>query len=214
MNGTTRLFWKRFVEQARHLLEVISLTNIELFNDGADIIARIKGLYTHLTADEEAGNKYKQFLEPAYIADLFYENDKAPNFKEVIRLLPSHIYQLLGRGSMTKALVRDVGVLNHMGPKNPAAELMDVIAAKAGEGTSRPHLVGLPSLVAVVVRASEAQSAKKGGLQGAAPVTSAGTPTGVAKTTQKRSAPETRWPPRSKPLKNVTIEGGRPASPP
>ncbi|CAM6090559.1 unnamed protein product [Calypogeia fissa] len=84
---------------------------------------------------------------------------------------------------MTKALVRDVGVLNHMGPKNPAAEPMDVIAAEAGEGTSRPHLVGLPSLVAATIQASEAQSAEKGVLQGAAQVTSARTPTGVAKTT-------------------------------
>ncbi|CAM6102379.1 unnamed protein product [Calypogeia fissa] len=115
---------------------------------------------------------------------------------------------------MTKALVRDVGVFNHMGPKNPAAEPMDVIAAKAGEGTSRPHLVGLPSLVAAAVQASEAQSAEKGVSQGAAQVTSVGTPTGVAKTTQKRSAPETRGPPRNKPSKNMTVEGGRPASPP
>ncbi|CAM6102380.1 unnamed protein product [Calypogeia fissa] len=84
MNGTTRLFWTRFVKQARHLLEAISLTNIESFNDGADIIARIEGLYTHLTAAGETDNKYTQFLEPAYIADLFYDNDKTLNFREVI----------------------------------------------------------------------------------------------------------------------------------
>ncbi|CAM6082638.1 unnamed protein product [Calypogeia fissa] len=154
MNGTARLFWKRFVQQARHLLDIISQTNTKLFTDGADIIVRIEGLYTHLTAAGEVDDKYKQFLEPAYIANLFYTDEKLLDFKEVIQLLLSHIYQLPGRGRMTKTLVRDVGVHNHAPPKNPEAEPMEVIATKADEGTSTPHLVGLPSLVAAAVQAS------------------------------------------------------------
>ncbi|CAM6087745.1 unnamed protein product [Calypogeia fissa] len=98
MNGTARLFWTRFMDQARHILEAVSLSDIKLFNDGANIIARIEGLYTHLTDKGETDDKYVPFLEPAYIADLFYDNNKALNFREVIRLLPSYIYQLPGQG--------------------------------------------------------------------------------------------------------------------
>ncbi|CAM6090560.1 unnamed protein product [Calypogeia fissa] len=57
MNGMARLFWTRFVKQARHLLEAISLIDIESFHDGADIIARIEGLYTHLTVAGETNDK-------------------------------------------------------------------------------------------------------------------------------------------------------------
>ncbi|CAM6128013.1 unnamed protein product [Calypogeia fissa] len=226
MNGTARLFWKLFVEQARHLLDIVSQTDIDLFNDGADIIVRIEGLYTYLTATGEVDEKYKQFLEPAYIADLFYADEKILNFREVIRLLPSHIYHLPGRGSMTKTLVREVGVHGHALPKNPEAEPMEGIAAEAGEGTSTPHLVGLPSLVAVVVQASEAQTAGKEGSKGKAQAAekevskgktqaaAGGTPTVVAKTTQKRSASEVRGPPKNRSSKTMTVESGRPASPP
>ncbi|CAM6128466.1 unnamed protein product [Calypogeia fissa] len=127
---------------------------------------------------------------------------------------------------MTKMLVHDVGVHGHALPKNPEAEPMEGIAAEAGEGTSTPHLVGLPSLVAAAVQASEAQAAEKewsklkaqaaekevskGKTQAAA----GGTPTIVAKTTQKRSASEVRGPPKNRASKMVTVESGRPASPP
>ncbi|CAM6086196.1 unnamed protein product [Calypogeia fissa] len=214
MNGTARPFWKRFVKQVRHLLDIISQTNTDLFNDGADIIVRVEGLYTHLTASGEADDKYKEFLKPAYIVDLFYADEKLLDFREVIRLLPSHIYQLPGRGRMTKILVRDVGVHNHAPPKNPEAEPMEVIATEAGEGTSTPHLVGLPSLVAVAIQASEAQVAEKEVSKGKAQATVAGTPTVVVKTTQKRSVSEVRGPLKNRPSKTVIVESGRPASPP
>ncbi|CAM6128465.1 unnamed protein product [Calypogeia fissa] len=57
MNGTARLFWKLFVEQARHLLDIVSQTNLDLFNDGADIIVRVEGLYTYLMATGEVDEK-------------------------------------------------------------------------------------------------------------------------------------------------------------
>ncbi|CAM6081585.1 unnamed protein product [Calypogeia fissa] len=117
MSGTARYFWIHFVQQGRLINDAISLTEKKKFSSQASVLDRVEALYMHLTERGERDNKYKEFLDQAWIADLFYGEDKDLNIVDAIRLIPSHIYRLSGTHTMTKELVRDVGVKGHDIPK-------------------------------------------------------------------------------------------------
>ncbi|CAM6127824.1 unnamed protein product [Calypogeia fissa] len=107
---------------------------------------------------------------------------------------------------MMKKILKDVGVQGRNPPRKPEAEPRDELVERAGVGTSNPLQEGLPSLVVVAMQDLVAQGEAQG------------TPKGMPKGTPKKASggptKEVWWPPRTKPLKNITVEGERPVSPP
>ncbi|CAM6085509.1 unnamed protein product [Calypogeia fissa] len=92
MSGTARYFWKHFVEQARYLLELLSLTNTKAFTLVAHVIDRVDALYQRYTEEREENPEYEQFLAEAYILELFLDKeDNEIPVVEAVRLLPAHI---------------------------------------------------------------------------------------------------------------------------
>ncbi|CAM6086506.1 unnamed protein product [Calypogeia fissa] len=152
MSGTTRYFWRHFVQQGRLINDAISLTEIKKFSAQASILDRVETLFLHLTKRGERDIKYQKFLDQAWIADLFYGEDKELDIVDAIRLIPSHIYRLSSNHTMTKEVVRDMGVKGRNIPKGLDAPPIDEAAEMKGMGTSNPHPVGLPSLAAAAAQ--------------------------------------------------------------
>ncbi|CAM6094063.1 unnamed protein product [Calypogeia fissa] len=98
---------------------------------------------------------------------------------------------------MIRKLVIDVAVQNRDHSRNVEAKKRSESTEKAGEGPSNPLPVGLPA---------PSQETPRG--------TPKETPKGTPKNAQGDLADGVRWPSRSEPLKIVTVEGERVASPP
>ncbi|CAM6102403.1 unnamed protein product [Calypogeia fissa] len=152
MSGTARYFWRHFVQQGHLINDAISLTETKKFSVQAGVLDRVETLFLHLPERGERDLKYQEFLDQAWIANLFYEENKELDIVDAIRLIPSHIYRLSGNHTMTKELVRDVGVKGRNIPKGLEAPPIDEVAEMKGVGTSNPHPVGLPSLATVVAQ--------------------------------------------------------------
>ncbi|CAM6086269.1 unnamed protein product [Calypogeia fissa] len=139
--------------------------------------------------------EYKDSLDQGWIADLFYggkDDVKELSIIEAIKHIPTHIYKLPDTFKLTMELVRDVGVKNHLWPKNLAVPEQDESAERRGVGTANPHPVGLLSLAAIAAQVAA---------QDLAALTKKETPRG---TPQKEGRPQ----------RKVNVEPERVASPP
>ncbi|CAM6094410.1 unnamed protein product [Calypogeia fissa] len=98
---TARFFWLSFVVQGRQILESVSQVNLEEFDEGVNILIRIKQLYFHLTERGDKNKKYAEGLTEGKIANLFYTEEEVQHtIKEAVPLIPSHIYKLPGSGKI------------------------------------------------------------------------------------------------------------------
>ncbi|CAM6087250.1 unnamed protein product [Calypogeia fissa] len=146
MYGMARYFLKHFMEQARYLLESLSLVNIKAFTPTTHVIDKVDALYQRHTEEGEENPEYAQFLVEAYISELFCDKeDNEITVVEAVRLLPAHIYRLPGMGTLTKKLVVEVAIQNQEHPRTSLLVKKSKSEARMGEEPSDPLPVGPPT---------------------------------------------------------------------
>ncbi|CAM6094046.1 unnamed protein product [Calypogeia fissa] len=110
MLGVARFFWRRYVAQARQLIETIRESDRKRYQRETGIINRVEALYLHYSQKGDIDEKYLEIVRPEYIADLFFQGGRLLHLDEALEVLATDFYGLPGCGYLSKYVFREVAV--------------------------------------------------------------------------------------------------------
>ncbi|CAM6112851.1 unnamed protein product [Calypogeia fissa] len=110
MLGVARFFWRRYVAQARQLIETIRESDRKRYQRETGIINRVEALYLHYFQKGDLDKKYLEIVSPEYIADLFFQEGRLLHLDEALEVLAADFYGLPGCGYLSKYVFREVAI--------------------------------------------------------------------------------------------------------
>ncbi|CAM6086396.1 unnamed protein product [Calypogeia fissa] len=110
MLGVARFFWRRYVAQARQLIETIRESDRKSYQRETGIINRVEALYLHYSQKGNLDEKYLEIVRPEYIADLFFPGGRPLHLDEALEVLAADFYRLPRCGYLSKYVLREVAV--------------------------------------------------------------------------------------------------------
>ncbi|CAM6082380.1 unnamed protein product [Calypogeia fissa] len=110
MLGVARFFWRRYVAQARQLIETIRESDRKRYQRETGIINRVEALYLHYSQKGDLDENYLEVVRPEYIADLFFQGGRLLHLDEALEVLSADFYGLPGCGYLSKYVFREVAV--------------------------------------------------------------------------------------------------------
>ncbi|CAM6082365.1 unnamed protein product [Calypogeia fissa] len=110
MLGVAHFFWRRYVVQARQLIETIWESDRERYQSETEIINRVEALYLHYSHKGELDKRYLEIVRPEYVVDMFFQGGRLLPLDEALEVLAADFYGLLGCGYLSKYVFREVVV--------------------------------------------------------------------------------------------------------
>ncbi|CAM6121747.1 unnamed protein product [Calypogeia fissa] len=124
MYGVAWYFWRLFVKKAREFLATLQDENLRHYCEGVEILSQLEKLALHHTHKGVFEKEYLKYIETGYIISLLLNSrGHFLPIKTALQRAPDHIYDLPGRGLLTRTLIWKVAFLGMLQEVVVAQEL-------------------------------------------------------------------------------------------
>ncbi|CAM6083565.1 unnamed protein product [Calypogeia fissa] len=141
MLGVARFFWRRYVKQARQLLDSIRESDTKRYYREFEIVNRLEALFLFYSLKGDLEDRWLDVLRPEYVAGLFFDKEgNLLSVVEALEVLTTDFYDLSGCGYLSKFVIREVVVrgMDHIPVIEQEKAVQEGRVIRDEAGTSNP----------------------------------------------------------------------------